>query len=93
MTELDEIQACYENPAINCIVITGMGGQGKTELCKKFIHENLKPSPSFLSWLRGDTYQQLGSSFQELAKFLNMSINDAAGKPIPTQSRLYRLLL
>ncbi len=82
MTELDEIQACYENPAINCIVITGMGGQGKSELCKKFIHENPNPLPSFIIWLRGDTYPQILSSFQDLAQFLKMSINDATGKSI-----------
>jgi tetratricopeptide (TPR) repeat protein len=82
LTELEEIKFYYENQSIKILVVSGMGGQGKTELVKKFIHQYPSLSPSFITWLNGDSYQQLMTSFQNLAQFLNLSIHDADGKPL-----------
>jgi hypothetical protein len=68
-----------------------MGGQGKTELCKQFIHQNTSPSPSFITWLHGDSYQQLSSSIQNLAQFLTLSIIDASGKPLQIKQQILQI--
>ncbi len=67
--ELEEIQKFYENPMIQCLVISGMGGQGKTELCRKFIN-NL--NATCITWLNGKSLQELNSSLQKLAESLNL---------------------
>lgn len=65
------------------LVISGMGGQGKTELCRKFI-TTLKTQESSLSviWLGGDGASVLNSDIIRLAQFLRIPIH---GKPIMTE--------
>jgi hypothetical protein len=68
-----------------------MGGEGKTELVKKFIHQNPEPCPSFITWLNGDNFQQLSSSIQKLAQFLKLPVNDAAGKPLQIKQLIQQI--
>ncbi len=87
--ELAEIQRNYENPSTKCLVVSGLGGEGKTELVKKFIHQNPVPSPSFITWLNGDNFQQLSTSIQKLAQFLKLSI--ASGKPLQIRELIQQI--
>jgi AAA+ ATPase superfamily predicted ATPase len=89
--ELAEIQRNYENPSTKCLVVSGLGGEGKTELVKKFIHQNPVPSPSFITWLNGDNFQQLSTSIQKLAQFLKLPVNDASGKPLQIRELIQQI--
>lgn len=58
-------------------VISGIGGQGKTELCRQFIKTlKARDSPPSVIWLRGDTTNNLTTSITQLSLDLEIPVTN-----------------
>ncbi|OXA38422.1 uncharacterized protein LOC110861873 [Folsomia candida] len=67
-----------------CVVTSAMGGQGKSQLCKKFVERIQEENSSqIVTWFQGDTYDQLVTSISEYAERLDLQLKDCYGKRIP----------
>lgn len=67
-----------------CVVTSAMGGQGKTQLCKKFVEQIQEENPSqIVTWFQGDTYDQLVTSISQYTEQLGLQVKDSSGKPYP----------
>lgn len=76
------------------LVVSGLGGIGKSELCRKYCEEY--GSTSFCNnvlWLNGESETSLQQSFQTVAQLINLMVTDNNGRPLSTQTvvnKVYR---
>lgn len=82
--ELEEIKGLFTNPCPpKLCVVSGIGGQGKTELCRQFCKNfDNKLSPPTVTWLNGSNGSILESSIRRLAQSLQIPISNE-GAPVP----------
>uniref|UniRef100_A0A7M5VC15 Nephrocystin-3 n=2 Tax=Clytia hemisphaerica TaxID=252671 RepID=A0A7M5VC15_9CNID len=61
------------------LVIHALAGNGKTELVRRFVHENSKEFEENVLWIKADSEASLSTSFIEIAELLNLDIKEPDG--------------
>lgn len=81
--ELSELKEHFKQQ-VEGVVVCAMGGQGKTQLCRKFVQQLQEDNPSQLvTWFRGDTASDLFTSIIDFANELGLATSNSSGNPLP----------
>ena len=89
--ELQALNQLFTDRKTCCVLISAIGGQGKTVLAKKFIKDLLKDGSSFppaVNWLNGETMQTLENEISKHMKKINLPIVDTNNQSILTTSMI-----
>lgn len=81
----------FEKKKTCCVLISAIGGQGKTVLAKKFIQDITTRDRSFppaVNWLNGETMQTLVNDISDYMKEIGLSTVDTNNQPISTASMI-----
>jgi len=80
--KLWELEGLIQNCMQSAVVISGLGGMGKSELLKKYISVNKSKIP-ICQWVNGESAETLRSSFEQFAAFINVAATDERdGRPL-----------
>jgi len=73
--KLKELDGLIEDGMHSAVVISGLGGMGKSELVRKYLLQN-KSNVSICHWVNGESAETLRSSFEQFAAYLNVPTTD-----------------
>jgi len=74
--KLRELGGLLQNSMQPAVIISGLGGMGKSELVRKYISLN-KANISICHWVNGDTAETLRSSFEQFGGYLKVPTTDS----------------
>ncbi|CAK9249958.1 unnamed protein product [Sphagnum jensenii] len=81
----------FEKTKTCCVLISAIGGQGKTVLAKKFIKDIIARDRSFppaVNWINGETMQTLVNDISDYMKEIELPIVDTNNQSISTASMI-----
>jgi hypothetical protein len=92
--EQQALNDLFERTKSCCVLISAIGGQGKTVLAKKFIQDIIARDRSFppaVNWLNGETMQTLVNDISDYMKEIESPIVDENNQSISTASMIVSL--